>query len=101
MRAIAIGDAADLDEGASGDIRRVGGLGARRDERARRRHGVGRPHERLADEGAIEPEGAPALDRPGVADARFGDDEAIVRHERPQPIGSLGVDRRACAGRGC
>ena len=40
----------------------------------------------------VEPERAPAGDRRGVADARLGDDEPVVRDELAQADGPLGVD---------
>ena len=68
------------------------GCGAGRDERAGRGGRIRRPHQRLADERAIEPERPPAGDGRGLADARFGDDEAVVGHERAQSVGPVDVD---------
>ena len=63
-----------------------------RDERPCRRDRVGRAHQRLADERAIEALRPPARDRGGVADAGFGDDETVVGDEVPKPAGALRID---------
>ena len=55
---------------------------------------IGRAHQGLADERRVEAQRPPAGDRGRVADARFGDDEAIVRHELAQAHRPLGVDRQ-------
>ena len=56
-----------------------------RDEGARRRLRIAGADERLADERGVEAERAPAADRRGVADAGFGDDEAVLGDELAQP----------------
>ena len=57
------------------------GRAARRDEGACRGGRVRGPDEGLADERTIEPERPPAGHGRGLAHARFGDDEAVVRDE--------------------
>ena len=58
------------------------------------RAAVGRirgPDEGLADERGVEPLGAPVGDRRGLADARFGDEQPVVRDEPAEAGGALEV----------
>ena len=75
------------------------GGGAGSDERADARPpGSRRPHERLADERAIEAERAPTRRDRGVADARLGDHEAVVgdgSRSRPARSASTSSVRRS------
>ena len=50
------------------------------------------PHERLADERAIEPLRPPAGDGLGGPDAGLGDHQPVVRHELAQPAGTVRID---------
>ena len=86
-----VGDAADLDERSPGHVGRIVRHGTGSDERACRRGRIRRPHQGLADERAVEPERAPAGDDRGLADARFGDDETIVRHLVAEAPGAIDV----------
>ena len=87
-----VGDAADLHERATRDVGRVVGRGAGRDEGAGGGRRVAGAHERFADQGAVEAERAPAGDGPGLAHARFGDDQPIVGDQVAQAPGALDVD---------
>ena len=87
-----VGDAADLHERATRDVGRVVGRDAGGDEGAGGGRRVAGADERFADERAIEPERAPAGDGPGLAHARFGDDQPVVRDEVAQASGALDVD---------
>ena len=73
----------------------------RRHEGAGRRGRVGRAHQRLPDEGGVEPDRPPADQRPGLADARLGDHQAVVRHERSQAEAAGPGRPRGSAGSGC
>ena len=89
---IGIGDPADLDERATGEVCRVIGGGAGRHERAGGRRRSGGADERLTDERAIEPERAPARHGRRLTDARLGDDQAVVGNELAEPPGAIDVD---------
>ena len=89
---IGIGDPADLHRGDAAGIGRVGGRAARRDESPRGGGRLGRAHQGLADESAVEPEGLPAANDRRLADARLGDDEPVLRNESTQPRGTLRID---------
>ena len=92
QHAVRIGDAADLHERSPRHLGRIGRRPAGGDEGTGGRGRVGRAHERLADERRVEPEGAPAGDDRRVADARLGDDDAVVGHQRAQAVGPGRVD---------
>ena len=62
---------------------------------------IRRPHERLADERAVEPERSPSSHGLSVAHPGLGDDEAVVRHEIAEAIRPVRCRHRASAGRGC
>ena len=88
-----VGDAADLHERAPAATAGSSGTAPGGDERPRGRGRVGRPHQRLADEGGVEAERAPAGDRRRVADARTR--RSTSRSPGTigaQPDGPLGVD---------
>ena len=86
-----VGDAADLDERSPGHVGRIVRHGTGSDERACRRGRIRRPHQGLADQRAVEPERAPAGDDRGLADARFGDDQPIVRHLVAEASGAIDI----------
>ncbi len=90
--AIGVGHPADLHEGSAGDVGRISGRPPSRDERAHGCRRIGRPHQGLADQGAIEAERPPARDGRWIADTGLGDDDAVVGHEGAQAVGSLDVD---------
>ena len=71
------------------------------DERPGRRGRIGRAHQRLSDEGGVQPDRPPADQRSGLADARFADHQAVVRHERSQAQAAAPDRPRGCAGCGC
>ena len=75
--------------------RNVGGIRrgrARSHERPNRGCRVRRPHERFADERAIEAEGPPAGDDRRIPDAGFSDHEPIVGDELAQAAGAFDID---------
>ena len=72
-------DAADLHQRGARDGTRVVGDGSRRHERGGGGTGVGRAHQRLADEGGVVASGPPASQRPDVADTGLGDGDPVGR----------------------
>ena len=90
--ALGVGDAADLDERQPRFRSHVVWHRTRGHEGTRRRGRLGRAHQRLPDEGSVEPDRPPADQRPGLADARFADHQPVVRHQRSQSQAQLGVD---------
>ena len=54
--------------------------------------GIGRAHQRLADQRRIEPGRAPARDGRRVANPQFRDGEPVAGDELPQPHGLLRID---------
>ena len=86
-----VGDPADLHEGHTRHLDGVGRWQARAHERPRGGVGVTGTDKGLADERGVEAERAPAADRRGVADAGFGDDEAVVRDQLAQARGPLRI----------
>ena len=66
--------------------------GTRRHEGTRRGGRIGRAHQRLPDEGGVQPDRPPADERPGLADARFAHHQPVVRHQPSQSQAQLGVD---------
>ena len=96
-----VGDAADLDERRPVLGREVLGQPAGGGEPGGCRGRIRRAHQGLADERRIEAERPPAGDRGRVADARLGDDEAILRHERRAGAPPARGRPPASAGRGC
>jgi hypothetical protein len=87
-----VGHAADLHERSTGDVGRVIGLPTGGDECGRLGTRIVAAHQRLAHQGGVEPERPPAPDRRCVADARLGDDDAVVGDDGSQPIRPLRVD---------
>jgi hypothetical protein len=85
-------DAADLHVRPTRYVGRVVGLAAGRDERSDGGTRIVGPHQRLADQRGIEAERAPARDRGRVPDPGFGDHDPVVRDQRPEPVGALGID---------
>ena len=78
----------------AGDVRRVVGGSAGGRECPRRGGWIVAPNERFADQRTVEPEGAPAGDGHRLADARFGDDQPVVRDELADPHSCGGHNRR-------
>ena len=59
---------------------------------ARRRGDIGLAHQRLADQEAARTRGGEAVEVGGVANPAFGDDDAVRRHLRRQPLGGAEID---------
>ena len=92
---LGVRDAADLDQGQPRFSSHVVWHRPRRHEGTGRRGRLGRAHERLADEGSVEPDGPPADQRSGLAHTRFADHQAVFGDERPQPQAMVRIDRQS------